>query len=86
MYGWYQFYKTTARRRMAKDPITRDEVLDMHERLKDVNTLRDLGITGPYCLAYITRWTGLTGLTGEQVACLLTGGHNGAHQTEREEA
>lgn len=82
MYGWYRPYRPYARRSVKpKSDITIDDVIALHDRLKYVTTLKDLGIISVNCLAVITRWNGLT---SQQVWCQLTGGHDGAHVTERE--
>ena len=62
----------------GESPITKDDIVDVHDWLKTIGGLKDLGIGPLMCQQVITSWTGLT--STERV-CLLEHGHEGAHVT-----
>lgn len=59
-----------------ESPITKDEVLDIHEGLEHVTRLADIGIGPLMCQQVITRWNGLT---STEHVCLLENDHGGEH-------
>ncbi len=57
-------------------PITQDEIIDAHEKLKAEIRLKDIGIGPVMCEQTVTEWNGLTATAR---VCLLEFGHEGQH-------
>ena len=81
--GWWGSYwmPPSTYKRHSMNLITRDEILDLYDWLQTVTHLKDLGITGVDCKVVIYRHSAEG---THQVFCLLTGGHNGDHDTGNE--